>query len=151
MILVQFAVVVMRYAFGIGSIFMQESIVYMHGFMFMIGAGFTLLNDGHVRIDIFYGDATPRTKAWVNLIGSIVFLIPFCLIVFYVSYPYVANAWAVHEGSIETSGIQGVYLLKTTILIFAVLVLLQGISLAIHSLLFLMGLEGSDEPVADTE
>jgi TRAP-type mannitol/chloroaromatic compound transport system permease small subunit len=150
MILVQFVVVVMRYVFGIGSIFMQESIIYMHGLMFMIGAGFTLLNDGHVRVDIFYGDAQPRTKALINLLGSILFLIPFCIIVFWVSYPYVANAWAVFEGSPETSGIQAVFLLKSVILVFCVLMALQGVSLAIHSLFVLKGLErpGHRDPAA---
>ena len=79
MVLVQFIVVVMRYVFGIGSIFMQESIVYMHAIVFLAAAGYTLLHDGHVRVDIFYGSATPRQKAIVNLLGVLIFLWPICM------------------------------------------------------------------------
>ena len=141
MILVQFVVVVLRYVFGISYLFMQESIIYMHGIMFMVGAGFTLLNDGHVRVDIFYSTASDRTKALVNLLGALIFLLPFCIVVWWVSYPYVSNAWAVLESSPETSGIPGVYLLKSVILVFSVLVALQGISLAIRSIARLAGVE----------
>ncbi|MEQ9640922.1 MAG: TRAP transporter small permease subunit [Alphaproteobacteria bacterium] len=141
MILVQFMVVVLRYVFGISYIFMQESIIYMHGIMFMAAAGFALLQDAHVRVDIFYSAASERTKALINLLGAFIFLLPFCVVVFYFSYPYVANAWEVMEGSPETSGIQGVYLLKSMILVFCVLVALQGVSLAIHSYLRFTGHE----------
>ena len=139
MVLVQFTVVLMRYVYGIGSIFMQESIVYLHGILFMLGAGYTLLHGGHVRVDIFYAGANPRTKAWVDLLGVIVFLAPVCFVIFLFSYPYVQASWAVFEGSKETSGIQGVFLLKTVILIFAFLVALQGVSLALHSILVITG------------
>ena len=142
MVLIQFAVVVMRYVFGIGSIFMQESIVYMHAMVFLVASGYTLLHDGHVRIDIFYGDATPRRRALVNLTGVMVFLIPFCTLILWISWPYVAKAWRVLEVSQEGSGIPAVFLLKTMILVFAALVLVQGVSLGIRSLAMLMGVEG---------
>jgi TRAP-type mannitol/chloroaromatic compound transport system permease small subunit len=148
MVLTQFVVVVMRYVFGVGSIWMQESVVYMHGLLFMVGAGYTLLHGGHVRVDVFYREAEPRTKARVDLAGVILFLLPVCALIIIYSWSYVMKAWAVHEGSLETSGIQAVYLLKTVVLAFAVLVGLQGISLAVRSALILMGIErpaGADE------
>jgi TRAP-type mannitol/chloroaromatic compound transport system permease small subunit len=145
MVLVQFLVVVLRYVFGLGFIWMQESIVYMHGLLFMVGAGYTLLQDGHVRVDVFYREATRRRKAWVNLLGTIFFLIPFCILIIWVSWPYVQNSWRVFEGSKETSGIQGIYLLKTVILVFAGLVVLQGVSVAARSILTLAGFEDDED------
>ncbi len=145
MVLVQFVVVVMRYVFGIGSIFMQESIVYMHGTLFMVAAGYTLLHNGHVRVDIFYGAATPRRKALVDFCGVFVFLLPICVLIWWAAWPYVSAAWAVREGSQEGSGIQAVFLLKTTILVFATLLSMQGLAMAMHSLFALVGIEKSPE------
>ncbi|PLX35974.1 MAG: C4-dicarboxylate ABC transporter permease [Hyphomicrobiales bacterium] len=141
-VLVQFVVVVGRYVFGMGSIWMQESIVYMHALLFMLAAAYTLHDDGHVRVDIFYREANPRLKAMVNLVGSLVLLVPVCVLIVWVSWGYVANSWAVMEGSKETSGIQGVYLLKTAIIVFAVQMGLQGVSMMLRSLLALGGDEG---------
>jgi len=142
MVLLQFVIVVMRYVFGLGSVKLQESIVYMHATVFMVGAGYTLLHNGHVRCDIFYAAATPRTKAWVDLFGVAVFLLPMCALIAWVAWPYVGAAWAVREGSPEGSlGLPAVFLLKTVILAFAGLVALQGVALAIHSALLLAGVE----------
>ena len=142
MVLTQFVVVVMRYVFGIGSVVMQESIVYMHATLFLVAAGYTLVHNGHVRCDIFYAAASRRTQAIVDLFGVMVFLLPMCAVIGWIAWPYVAAAWAVHEGSQEGSlGIPGVYLLKTTILLFAGLVSLQGIAVAAHALLTLMGID----------
>ncbi|MGB6085137.1 TRAP transporter small permease subunit, partial [Parvibaculum sp.] len=105
MVLVQFIVVLQRYVFGIGSIWMQESIVYMHGFLFMLVAGYTLLHNGHVRVDVFYRTMSLRAKAWVDLLGTIFLIWPLCYLIFIVSLPYVEASWAVREGSRETSGI----------------------------------------------
>ena len=138
-VLVQFGIVVGRYVFGVGSIWFQESVVYMHAFLFMLAAAYTLKHDGHVRVDIFYREAQPRTKAWVNLLGAVLLLIPVCVLITWVSWGYVARSWAVLEGSKETSGIQGVFLLKTAIILFAVQMGLQGISMALHSLLAISG------------
>ncbi len=138
-VLIQFLVVLGRYVFGIGSIWAQESIVYLHGFMFMLAAAYTLKDDRHVRVDIFYREARPTVKAWVNLIGTIVFVLPISLLIVWVSWDYVARSWSVLEGSRETSGIQGVFLLKTVIIVFAVQMALQGVSLAVHSLLAIGG------------
>lgn len=138
-VLVQMGVVIARYVFGLGSIWAQESITYMHGFLFMLAAAYTLKLDGHVRVDIFYREAPPRRKAMVNLFGSLFFLIPVCLLIFYIAWPYVAQSWSILEGSQETSGIQGRYLQKTAILAFAAMMALQGLSIAIHSILAIQG------------
>ncbi len=132
-VLLQFLIVLMRYIFGVGSIFVQEMIIYQHGFVIMISAAFTLFIDGHVRLDIFYRVANVRIKSIINITGVICFLFPMCIIVWIYSWPYVFQSWRVFEGSKETSGIPGVFLLKTTVLIFAVLLFLQGISLLIKS------------------
>lgn len=151
-VLVEFTVVLMRYVFGIGSVKMQESIVYMHATVFMVAAGYTLLHNGHVRCDIFYAAAAPRRKALIDLIGVFVFLLPMCALIAWVASPYVAAAWAVREGSPEGSlGIPGVFLLKTIILVFAGLLALQGIALALHSALRLTGAETADTTEDDEE
>lgn len=139
MVLVQFAVVIARYVFAIGSIPVQESIWYMHGILFMVGAGYTLLHDGHVRVDIFYREASPRRKALTDLLGVVFLLLPVCIALLVFSWGYVLNSWRVFEGSTETSGLPFIYLLKTVIWVFAVLVALQGLSLAAKAALFLTG------------
>lgn len=133
-VLVQFLVVIMRYVFGIGSIFIQESIIYQHALLIMLGAAFTLLVDGHVRLDLFYRDLSKRNKALINIVGVLFFLLPTCVIIWMTSLPYVLQSWRVFEGSRETSGLPIVYLLKTSILIFSLLLLLQGISLILTSI-----------------
>ena len=144
LVLVEFTVVLMRYVFGVGSVKMQESIVYMHAIIFMVAGGYTLLHNGHVRCDIFYAAAAPRRQALIDLIGVAVFLLPTCALIAWAAWPYVTQAWAVQEGSPEGSlGIPGVYLLKSVILVFAGLVALQGLALAIHSALRLAGREAA--------
>jgi TRAP-type mannitol/chloroaromatic compound transport system permease small subunit len=148
MVLAQFIVVVMRYVFGIGSVWAQESIVYMHGTLFMLAAGYTLLHNAHVRVDVFYRTASPARKAWTDLIGTLVLLWPVCYLIFSVAFPYVEASWSYREGSRETSGIQGVYLLKSVILVFVVLLALQGLSTVIHALRILAGVEKPVEEAA---
>jgi len=133
MVLVQFALVLMRYVFGAGSLFMQESIIYAHAIVFMMASAWTLANDGHVRVDIFYSTASPRRKAAVDLFGVVFFLLPMCWLLWWVGYPYVARSWSVLEGSRETSGIPAIFLLKTVILVFVVTLALQGLALAVRS------------------
>ena len=123
-------VVVLRYAVGVGSIALQEAVAYMHGALFTLGAGYTLKHDAHVRVDVFYRGWSPRGKAWVDLGGTIVLLVPFCLFLIWTSYDYVAQS-AIHlEGSAEAGGLPGVFLLKALIPIMAALVLLAGIARA---------------------
>ena len=150
MVLVTVAVVLMRYVFGLGSTLWQESIVYMHATVFMACAGYALVYNGHVRCDIFYGAASPRTKAIIDIIGTFVFLIPMCVLIAWVAWPYAAASWAVLEGSPEgRMGIPAVFLLKTLILVFAALLALQAVSLVLQSALFLAGATTSRGRVDD--
>ncbi len=142
MVLIQVIVVIMRYVFGLSVLTMQESIWYMHSIVFLVAAGYTLLHNGHVRVDILYGNVGPITKAKIDLCGVIFILLPLCVMIWWVSWPYVAAAWAVREGSVEVSGIQGVYLLKTCMLIFAGGLAIQGVSLAIKCWFTLAGIDG---------
>ena len=130
MALVQFGVVVLRYVFGINYIFMQESITYMHGAVFLVAGGYALLTDDHVRVDIFYGQASPKRKALIDLLGTYLLLFPVCLLLLWAASPYVANSWAVQEGSTETSGIQAVFLMKSLIPLFAMLLAMAGFTVA---------------------
>ncbi|HXF89015.1 MAG TPA: TRAP transporter small permease subunit [Xanthobacteraceae bacterium] len=132
-VVVQFAVVVLRYGFGVGSVWLSESILYGHALLFMLAAAWTLREEGHVRVDIFYAQAAPRRKAMIDLIGALVLLLPFMLVLAVLALPYVAQSWAVLERSRETSGLPAVFLLKTLIPVFALLFALQGIAQAIRA------------------
>ncbi len=136
-VLAEFAVVVMRYAFGVGSILLQESVLYAHATLFMLAAAWTLQVDGHVRVDIFYAQARSRTRALIDLIGAFAFLLPFAAAVAWLSMPYVERSWAILERSREASGLPFVYLLKTLIPVFACLIGLQGLAQAIRAALVL--------------
>ncbi len=145
MVLLQFVVVVMRYVFGVGSILMQEGVIYLHAALFLCGASYTLLHGGHVRVDILYRGASPRKKAVIDLFGTIFLLLPVCAIIAWAALPYVEQSWGVLEGSKETSGIPGVFVLKSLILLFVALMALQGVSLALRSILTLSGHAPEDE------
>jgi TRAP-type mannitol/chloroaromatic compound transport system permease small subunit len=138
-VLLQFAVVVLRYAFGIGSLWLSESVIYAHAALFMLAAAWTLQVGGHVRVDIFYADASPRRKALVDLLGALLLLLPFMAVIAWFALPYVARSWVILERSRETSGLPFVYLLKTLIPLFALLIGLQGIAQAIRAALVLAG------------
>lgn len=129
-VLIGFAVVLMRYVLGIGSIWLQESILYAHAALFLLAAAWTLRQGGHVRVDVFYAGGSPRTKALVDLYGTLLLLLPFCVAVIYFSLPYVARSWAILERSRETSGLPLVFLLKTLIPLFAAMLALQGLAQA---------------------
>ena len=150
MVLLQFVVVVLRYIFGVGFIAMQEGVIYLHATLFLLGAGYTLLHGGHVRVDIFYRDARPRRRALVDLLGVIFLLLPVCVIIGWATWPYLAQSWSVFEGSKETSGIHAVYVLKSMILAFVVLIALQGISLVLHAVLTLAGREARHDAIAES-
>ena len=139
MVLAEFALVLMRYVLGVGSIWLQESVIYAHAALFMLAAAWTLSVDGHVRVDVFYADAAPRTKALVDLFGALLLLLPFALALVFLSFPYVARSWAILEGSRETSGLPAVFLLKTLIPLFAALLALQGLAQATRAALILAG------------
>ena len=137
MVLVTFLVVVLRYAFNMGWIAMQESIIYMHAVVFLLGGAYTLKHDGHVRVDIFYRTMPVRRQAVVNLLGTLLLLMPTFGFILWVSWNYVAESWIVLEASREAGGIAGVYLLKSVILVMAVAMLLQGVAEVLRNLLIL--------------
>jgi TRAP-type mannitol/chloroaromatic compound transport system permease small subunit len=135
LLLAQFAVVVLRYLFGTSYIWGTEAVLYLHAALFMLGAGYTLLVDGHVRVDIFYGSLGPRGQAWVNLLGTILFLVPTCLVILWFTWRFTANSWAIREGPLSVGGIPAAFVLKTLIPAFAGLLLVQGASLALRSII----------------
>jgi TRAP-type mannitol/chloroaromatic compound transport system permease small subunit len=133
MAVVMFTTVILRYVFNLGWIWMQESVMFMHGFVFMLAGGYTLLAEEHVRIDIFYRPMNDKKKAIVNIIGTIFLLFPTCYVILKYGYPYVSDSWSVLEDSKEAGGLPGVFLLKSAIIAFPVLVGMQGFAKLIRS------------------
>jgi len=134
MVLVTFATVVMRYAYGISNVAMIETIVYSFAILFAASAGWTLLHDEHVRVDVFYGGMSERGKAAVDLFGAIFFMFPVIYIVWIMGVPYVTRSWKVRETSNEVSGLDYLYVLKTFILVFAVVLAVQGVSFVLRKI-----------------
>lgn len=141
MVLICFTVVVQRYALGFTVLWMQDLYVWLNGAMFTAVAGFALLRDDHVRVDIFYRPAKIRTKAIIDLIGVIIFLIPFCWVVYAYTWNYVARSWRIGEASANVGGMPGLYILKSFLLVFVAVIFLQGIAMALRSILVLRGRE----------
>ncbi|WP_202526226.1 TRAP transporter small permease subunit [Sneathiella litorea] len=134
MVLAQFGLVLARYVFGIGLVALQESIIYSFALLFMLGAADTLRRGGHVRIDILYGKLPVKGKAVIDLLGTLFLLIPVCLVILIISWPYVAGSWIILEGSRESSGLPVLYLMKSLLLVFPVLLILQGLAVACRAL-----------------
>ncbi len=132
-VLLQFMLVVARYLFGIGSIWVTESVVYGHAALFLLASAWTLRSGGHVRVDVFYAHASPRARAWIDLVGATLLLLPFALVLLWLSLPFASRSWAVFERSQESSGLPLVFVLKTLIPAFAALMALQGIAQAMRS------------------
>ncbi len=130
MVFITFLVVVLRYGFNFGRISLQESITYLHAFVFMLAGAYTLKHNEHVRVDIFYQDMFTQNKAKVDLFGTLFLLLPFAGFIFWVSFDYVLNSWKLLEGSREAGGLPFVYILKTLIPLMAIFLFLQAISLA---------------------
>ena len=118
---------------------MQESVAYMHALVFMLGAAYTLKIDGHIRVDILYQRLGVKGRAWIDLFGTLFLLLPVSGFILWSSWEYVGESWKIRESSRNSGGLPGVYLLKTTILTMAVLLILQGISLALSSLMTALG------------
>lgn len=127
MVLLIFTVVLLRYGFSLGWIWLQESVSYLHAMVFMLAAAWTLQEDAHVRVDVFYRDRSPRYQAMINLAGTLLFLVPLCVFMLLAAWGYVMRSWGVLEGSPEAGGLPLVYLLKTLILLLPTLLLLQSV------------------------
>jgi TRAP-type mannitol/chloroaromatic compound transport system permease small subunit len=145
LVLVVFIDVVMRYLFNTSFVFTQELEWHLFGFIFLIGAGYTLLHDGHVRVDIIYQRLGFKGQAWVNFCGVILFLIPGCIMVITTGWKFTATSFAMLEGSPDPGGIPFRFILKGCIPVGFILLLLQGISLGIHSFMQILGLEKAKE------
>ncbi len=128
MMLATCLVVTLRYIFNVGSIALQESVMYMHGMVFMLGIGYTLKHQGHVRVDIFYEKFSTRTKAIVDLLGTVVFLLPLGIFFLLGSLNYVSFSWSLFESSAQPGGLPGIFLLKTLIPLMAALLIIQGLA-----------------------
>jgi TRAP-type mannitol/chloroaromatic compound transport system permease small subunit len=139
MVIDVFVVVVLRYVFSSGWIWMQETYVWMHGMVFTLGAGYTLLHDGHVRIDIIYRTAGVKYKALINLLGSLFLGLPVLWLLYSRSIPYVTRSWKGMETSAEAGGLPYLFILKTVIPVFCILFGLQLIALVLRSLCTLVG------------
>jgi len=139
MVLLVFFVVIMRYLFNEGSIPLQESIIYLHGMVFLLAAGFTLQQDEHVRVDVFYGKLSHQKRAWVDLLGTIILLFPVCIYIFSMSLDFVLMSWKIKESSGEAGGLPGLYLLKSLIIIMPVLLIIQGLAWVLSRSLYLSG------------
>lgn len=140
-VLVCFAVVVQRYFLHTTQLWMQDLYVWLSGAMFTGVAGFALLRDDHVRVDIFYRPWPVRRKAIADLIGVVLFLVPYVVVVGLYGFPFVARSWRLYEGSANVGGMPGLFVLKTFILVFCLLVGLQGLAWACRSILVLAGKE----------
>lgn len=139
MVLVTCAVVIARYLFGAGSIALQESVMYMHGTTFMLGIAFTLKEQGHVRVDVLYERFTERTRAVIEMMGTVLFLVPISAFIFWNSLEYVTFSWSLSESSAQPGGLPGVYLLKTLIPAMGGLLLLQGIAEFLKAMIKIRG------------
>lgn len=136
MVIITFVVVVMRYVFDAGLIWVQESVVWMHAAVFMLGAAYTLQDEGHVRVDVFYRKMNDRRRAWVDLIGVLILLMPLCLFLAWNSFEFVTHSWSLREVSRESGGLPYplVPMLKSIVLLMPITVALQGLSLFLKSL-----------------
>ncbi len=134
MVLIQFGIVLLRYVFGVSFVWLDESVLYLHAALFMLGAGYTLLVDAHVRVDIFYAKFEARTRALIDAAGHLVLLMPAMVVLLIYSWPSVRAAWAIYEGPISVGGIPASFLLKSLIPAFCVLLLIQGVACVLRDL-----------------
>lgn len=145
MVLVMGLIVVLRYAFQIGSIALQESVMYLNALIFTFGAAYTLKQQGHVRVDVFYNRLSPRARGLIDLLGTGIFLTLTAGFIIWASWDYVAVSWRIREGSAESSGLPYVYLLKASLLALPLLLIIQGIAEAMKSLQHILGTAAADD------
>jgi TRAP-type mannitol/chloroaromatic compound transport system permease small subunit len=136
MVIITFVVVVMRYVFDAGLIWLQESVIWMHAVVFMVGAAYTLQQEDHVRVDVFYRTMSVAQRAWIDLLGVVIFLWPLCVFLGWKSFDFVAASWGLHEASRESGGLPYplIPVLKSVLLLMPVAVASQGASMLLRSL-----------------
>lgn len=128
-----------RYLLGFGRIWLQELYVVCFAVCFMLVAPYAYATDSHIRIEILHQRWSERTRAWIEIAGCLVFLLPWLLLVWWASLPFVRLSWLVHEPSAQPGGLPALYLVKTVIPAFAVLMLLQALAMIGRKVLFLAG------------
>ena len=141
MVLVTFVIVVMRYVFGVGLIWLQETLTWLHAVVFMLGTAYTMQREEHVRVDIFYRDMDEGRRAWVNLLGVVFFVFPMCAFFVWTAWDYVVTSWSIGEVSRNAGGLPYPFvpLLKSMLIVMPLAVALQGISLLLRSIQDLKG------------
>ena len=141
MVIVMFVIVIMRYIFDVGLIWLQESVIWMHATVFMVGAAYTLKHEEHVRVDVFYGSMSARRQAWVNALGILLFLLPLCCFLTVKSFDFAMTSWSMQEASRESGGLPYpvLPLVKSVLVIMPLTVGLQGLSLLYRSISCLRG------------
>jgi len=142
LVLVTFSVVVLRYAFDEGSIALQEITTYFHACIFLVGMAYTMQQDAHVRVDIFYSRFSKQNKAWVDLFGAVFLLLPFMLFITWISWQYISDSWSVMESSREAGGLPGVFLLKSLILVMTSLLTLQTFTQIARNIEIILRVDG---------
>jgi len=135
MVLIATAVVMLRYGFNLGWVALQETVVMLHGMLFMLGIAYALRHDAHVRVDVLYRRRSPRARAWIDVAGTLLLLWPLCALMFWLSLDYVAAAWRIQESSSQAGGLPGVYIYKTLLLVMPVLTALQGLVLVARNIM----------------
>jgi TRAP-type mannitol/chloroaromatic compound transport system permease small subunit len=145
MVLLTFTIVVLRYFFNWGLVSMQETVTYLHVTVFMFGAAYTLKHNAHVRVDIIYQAVSPRTRAWIDVLGTLFLLLPVTEFIISSSWDYVEKSWEIRESSMNSGGLEYVYLLKSTMIVMAGLLRLQAISLLLENLWIALNLQPSKE------
>jgi len=136
MVIMTFVIVVLRYLFDVSAIWLQESLIWMHATVFMVGAAYTLLHEGHVRVDVFYRSMTARQQAWVDVLGVLLLLLPVCIFLAWKSYGFALASWAMHEASRESGGLPYPVLpiVKLVLLVMPLMVAAQGVSMLLRSI-----------------
>ena len=133
-----FIVVILRYVFSIGFPWMQELYVWQHSIIFLGGAGFTFLHNNHVNVDIAYSQFRIKTKCYVDILGTLFFLFPWVFVIAYSSSSFIKSSWRIYEPSSQTNGMPGLFLLKSMIWLFCLIIFLQGLSLIGKRVLLLL-------------
>lgn len=153
LILVQFILVISSSAFSYGSIWLQEARLYLNALIFLGGAGYAMVHDSHVRVDVFFRASDPLTRAWVDLLGCLLFLLPFLFLIWWAGLPYVLDSIRSAERSVETGGIPFVYAMKAMVLLFATTLVLSAISMSVRALTTIFGgsLPSQDQTSGDEE
>jgi TRAP-type mannitol/chloroaromatic compound transport system permease small subunit len=138
-VIVCFATVYTRYALNTNFTWLQEAYVWQHALAIVLGGAYTMMTGGFVRVDIFYGKMTPKGRAKVDIIGTVIFLFPFLLVLGWAFWRFFLNSYMADEGSQNPGGLPNWWLLKGALLVFIGLTFLQGCALIARSLLVFQG------------